>query len=288
MAGRVRSKDVKQEPKVLLMLDSGAFSAWSKGQEIDIDDYIQYIEDHKDLLHTYVSLDVIPGKPGHKRTMAMAEEAAAASFENYKYMRKHRLDPMPVVHYGEGYKWIDEYIAAGATYIGLSPSSGLISKGGSIEWLDGVFTKLTNRQGIPLIKTHGFAVASWDLMKRYPWTTCDATSWALTAAFGGIYIPVYKAGKPDYSLAPIKISVSHYEDRDKTPKDHYTHFGPLMKERVRTFLEKEVGVTLDACASDYEARAQAVVFFLLKFQEAIGEQPFQHRLAGFTNGKAKR
>ena len=89
-------------------------------------------------------------------------------------------------------------------------------------------------------------------------------------------------------MAPIKISVSHYEDRDKTPKDHYTHFGPLMKERVRTFLEKEVGVTLDACASDYEARAQAVVFFLLKFQEAIGEQPFQHRLAGFTNGKAKR
>lgn len=278
---RVRSTDVKAAPKIQLYLDSGAFSAWSKKEVIDIDDYCNYIDDHQDWIAYYVNLDVIPGQKGSKRTIALAEEAAELSFKNYMYMRSRGLKPIPVVHKGEKFLWVQKYIDEGADYIGLSPSTGMVSKVDSMAWLDGVFTRLTNKDGVPFVKTHGFAVASFDLMKRYPWTTCDASSWALTAAFGGLYIPAYRLGKPDYSQAPSKISVSEYEDRTKVPTDHYTRFGPLMKERVKLYLEKEVGVTVEAASLDYEVRARAVVHFMLKFEEAIGEVRFRHRQGGF-------
>lgn len=276
MVERVRSSSVKPEPKIKLMLDSGAFSAWSKGEQIDIDDYIQYIEDHRQYIVSYVNLDVIPGKPGQERTIEMAEEAAEASYKNFLYMRKHRLDPIPVVHLGEKYKWVQRYLDDGCKYIGLSPSTGLIAKVNSMAWLDGIFTRLTDKEGRPLVKTHGFAVSSFDLMKRYPWHTCDATSWALTAAFGGIYVPVLQGGKPNYSESPVKIAVSDYEDRTKMPKDHITRMGPMVQERVKQFLKDEVGLTLAQVASDYEARAKCVVYVMLKFQDAIGEVRFRH------------
>lgn len=271
---RIKSK----KPKIKMMLDSGAFSAWKRGTTIDVNDYIAYIKKNQHLLYSYVNLDVIPGVPGRKATQAEVESAAKASYKNLKLMHKAGLSPIPVFHYGEDFKWLQQLLDDEESYIGLG---GLVGQPqpDQIAFLDHVFTMLTDSMGQPLVKTHGFGVASFPLLKRYPWTTCDATSWAMTAAMGGIYVPVFKGTAPDYSQAPVKLTVSEVERSNGAPADHYQRLGRLAKDRVEMFL-KEVGVTVADVVSSYEARGVAIVYFMLKFQDAIGEQPFRYRLRG--------
>jgi hypothetical protein len=272
------SKDGK--PKVKLLLDSGAFSAWKRGIEINLSEYIAYIKKHEHLLESYVCLDVIPGKPGQVPKPSEVEAAAQASYKNQQAMKKAGLTPIPVFHYGESFKWLERYLEDGEPYIGLG-GMGNPSTQQQIQWLDQVFTRITDKDGWPIVKTHGFGVASFDLLKMYPWTTCDATSWALTAAYGSIYVPVFKGDEPDYSQPPAKFTVSLAERKGaETPSDHYTRFGPIVKKRVEKFLREEVGVSIEDAAKDYEVRARAIVHFMLRFQDAIGEQPFKRSGAG--------
>lgn len=269
---------VKQNPKIKLMLDSGAFSAWKRGVPINIDDYIAYIKKNRQWLHTYVNLDVIPGVPGRPPTQTEVEVAAKASYKNLVHMRKAGLGPMPVFHYGERLSWLHKLLDDGEEYIGLG---GLVGQSTTdqISFLDKVFTVLTDSEGNPIVKTHGFGMASFPLLKRYPWHTCDATSWVMTAAMGSIYVPVSRAGQFDYTQAPKKLTVSEVDRQKGIPPDHYLRFGPMMKRRVEEYLS-EVGVSISEVTTSYEARARAIVFFMLKFQTAIGEQPFKHRVRG--------
>src|SRR5580692_1929900 len=89
------------KPKISLMLDSGAFSAWKRGISINLAEYIAYIKKHEHLLASYVCLDQIPGKPGVKRTQAEVDDAAAQSYKNQQTMKKAGLTPIPVFHQGE-------------------------------------------------------------------------------------------------------------------------------------------------------------------------------------------
>ena len=45
--------------RIKWFLDSGAFSAFTQGAEIDIQEYIEFIKEHKDYLEAYANLDVI-------------------------------------------------------------------------------------------------------------------------------------------------------------------------------------------------------------------------------------
>ena len=75
-------------------LDSGAFSAYTVGAKINLDEYIQYIKDHK--IKTYANLDVIDDVEG--------------SYQNYKYMVSSGLKPIPVFHCGEDSKYLELYL----------------------------------------------------------------------------------------------------------------------------------------------------------------------------------
>lgn len=268
-------------PKIKLMLDSGAFSAWKRGVAIDIDEYCDYIKQHQHLLYSYVTLDHIPGKPNVKRTLAEINHSAELSYKNQQYMKKLGLSPIPVFHMGEDFKWLRRYMDDGEPYIGISPAADL-PQPAIRDWLDRAFTVVCDKDGWPKVKTHGFGVASFDLLKRYPWFTADATSWALTAAYGSIYVPQYKGNEPCYDLSPVKLTVSEVDRKAKDlPSDHYLRYGPLMKRRVVDFLTQEVGVKVEDAAKDYEVRARAIVYFMLKFQDAIGEQPFRYFVREF-------
>lgn len=286
---RIKSTKTKnEEHKVRLMLDSGAFSAHTKGEDIDLNEYMQYIKKHAALIDTYFNLDVIPGQKGvtvktegrkvsgEARPLKMIEEAAALSYKNLKIMKKAGLTPIPVFHQQEDFKWLHLMIKDGDPYIALSTYKELDSTDHE-KWLDECFTFLTDKQGKPIRKVHGLGVASFDMLKRYPWESCDATSWALTAAYGAIYVPVYKDGKPDFSMPPVKLTVSEVEREKGMPSDHYLKYGPIMKKRVEDFLINYVGTTPTEVAVDYVQRARAIVYFYLKFQDAIGDVTFRFR-----------
>lgn len=261
-----------------LMLDSGAYSAWKRGVAVDLDSYMGYIDRNHDLLHTYVNLDVIPGAPGRPSTQAEVEEAAKASYRNHRRMRKAGFDPMPVFHFGESFDWLYRLLDDGEPYIGIG-GMGNTTATTQVDFLDRVFTVITDRAGIPTVRTHGLGVASFDLLRRYPFSTADATSWLMTAAMGSMFVPISRHNEFDFTQPPAKLTMSEVDRNKGVPPDHFLRYGPMMKERVQEYLDL-VGVTLEQVVGSYEARASAIVYFMLRFQDAIGTRPFRHHVRG--------
>lgn len=164
-------------------LDSGAFSAFQQGTELNLQDYIDFVHKWKDSLDVYASLDVIGD--------------AATSKTNYLEMKKQGLDPLPCVHIGTDVSYIDFYLQH-TNYIALG---GMAKRRPQIRkaWLDGIFSNYD-------CDFHGFGVQDVPLLKRYPWYSVDASTWHFNARMGQIRTPwgdfaLLKNVLPRYSRA---------------------------------------------------------------------------------------
>lgn len=208
----------KQTGKVNLFLDSGAYSAYSQGVEIKIEDYIAFIKEHQQYLEVYANLDVIGD--------------AEATLQNQKIMEKEGLAPLPCFHYGEDIKYLKyyleryEYIALG----GMVP----ISTPDLILWLDDIFHSYIcdKNTGLPKVKIHGFGLTSFSLMKRYPWYSVDSTSWVVTGRMGAVYVPRYRQGKWIYTEDSFKVAVSTRSPSKKEAGQHIDTFSPAEKKII--------------------------------------------------------
>ena len=179
-----------------VFLDSGAFSAFTRKTEIHIDEYIDYVKENLEYIDYYANLDVIGDQP--------------QTYKNWVYMRKKGLDPMPVFHAGRNRnpKHLQHYLEE-AEYIAL----GAIAKMNTAERirnLDNVWYSLTNNEGLPLVKVHGFGLTSFPLMERYPWFSVDSMAWVLQGgSYGHMWFPYYDKDRKefDFSIPPITADV---------------------------------------------------------------------------------
>lgn len=241
-----------ENKKVDLFLDSGAFSAWSQGAVIDIQDYIGFIKNHEASLTVYANLDVI-GNP-------------EATWKNQKSMEEAGLSPLPIFHYGTDIKWLNRYLTKGYNYIALGgmvpvPTQKLY------PWLDRLFSEnLTDHKGMPIIKVHGFGLTSLRLMMRYPWYSVDSTSWVMTSRMGSIYVPKYKGGVWQYGEDPWKIAVSSQSPATKEAGKHFNTMPPSEQDLVIQYLS-EKGYAFGK--STFRKESQS---YKLKEQERWGEK----------------
>lgn len=147
-------------------LDSGAFTAFTQGREIDLDHYISTIKKIPKI-QNYAALDVIGD---YKETE-----------KNLLYMEDKGLHPIPAFHFGspkkELLKLLDRY-----EYVALG---GLVPHAASREklqgWLDYCFSIITQKKILPRI--HLFGINSLWAWKRYPIYSADATSWVTGSKF---------------------------------------------------------------------------------------------------------
>jgi hypothetical protein len=125
-----------------IMVDSGAFSAWTKDKEINLDEYISFIKRFEDDISYYINLDVIPGDPGRKPTAKEIDFSANKGWENYQKMLEEGLNPIPVFHFGEDIKWLRRIIDSGVNYVGLG---GIVGRPRPLvkKWLDKVFDMMS-------------------------------------------------------------------------------------------------------------------------------------------------
>lgn len=207
---------------IKLFLDSGAFSAFTQGVKIDIDQYISFIKKNKEYIDIYAALDVIGDFQKTK--------------ENLRYMESKGLTPLPTFHFGSPMEELDrlcreyDFIALG----GLVPLA--LQKRKITAWLDSCFSVIKNYWPK---KIHGFGVNNYELWKRYPFYSVDATSWAKYVIYG--YRIEYKKGKfkshrkDNYSRAKAKIQTSDQRSRD-------TLIEFLAAQNVVTRLWEERGV----------------------------------------------
>ena len=228
-----------------LMLDSGAYSAFTRDDSIDLHAYIRFVKANRDHLFHYINLDIIPGMPGsgHRELRPKAiEQASRQSYENFLRMKDAGLDPIPVVHQYEDFNWLDRYRANGARYIALAPWDGGIHCG---NWIQDCLTVLFD----PTIQVHLLGVNSHPVLHHFFPTSADAGTWYQQAASGHIPVPVLRKGKPDYALPADTIALGH-----QLRKNHFDLMDEFDQERARRYLEQECGVPLGQARSDYRCR----------------------------------
>lgn len=268
------------DPRELrFFLDSGAYTAWSTGKEIDLDEYCEFIRANIEHLDVYASLDCIPGSKDRPATPQERNAAAQTSWDNYCYMKDSGLDPLPVYHYGEDPKWLEQMLRYGCDYIGIGGLVGIPSKLRR-HWLDRVFTRLTDDAGNPIIKTHGFGMTAIPLIFRYPWYSVDSTSWIKATAAGTVYLPrTDSAGNFRFDTTPHVVPVSSgipgASDIKSVPL--ITTKGAGVMKLLHRWLA-ECGTDFEHASSDYYYRALCNVAFFKRISEQKTLRPFSNRL----------
>lgn len=140
-----------------LFLDSGGFSAFTKGVEIDIDHYISFIKRYNKIFGTVANLDVIGD---HE-----------ASMKNQRYMESQGVNPIPVFHYGTD-MFVLKDMAQEYPYIALG---GLVPHARYKDRLRAHLDRCFSIIG-PGVKTHLFGITSRWVLERYPAFSADSTS----------------------------------------------------------------------------------------------------------------
>jgi hypothetical protein len=149
-------------PNATFMLDSGAYTAWSCGQSIDLYELMEYARNPR--WHEVVALDVIGD--------------AEASVRNADIMRANGLTVMPVYHIGDPIEHLQHY-KAHFPKVGLSCRFGE-PKRDSLRFLDKAFT-----EAWPYC-FHSFGWISDSVLRRYPFDSADASTWVNPHRFGAV------------------------------------------------------------------------------------------------------
>ena len=217
-----------------VFLDSGAFSAHTLGVEIPIEEYCDYIKRNLDILRVedgVVMASVLDGIGDPLKT-----------WRNQQVMEALGAKPLPCFHFGEDPRYLDWYIER-YDYITIGGMVGR-STDTLIKWLDRIWDKhLVDGAGNAKIKVHAFGITSVSVMERYPWYSCDSSSWIQSAAFGSIVTPQY---------GPLSVSEKSPSRHDQGR--HLTTLTQPEQDHLFAMLESQ-GFTYERLSTVYESRA---------------------------------
>lgn len=230
-----------------LFIDSGAFSAWTQGKVIDVDEYISWINARADYIDLYGQIDAIPGDRNSGKVPSGEEVRIAAqkTWENYLYMRPKMKKPEGLLytfHVGEPIEFLKQALewrddtGNPIPYIALG---GMVGKPADVRdrFLEQCF-EVIKKSSNPNVKVHAFGMTDRNLLSKYPITSADSTSWIMTGATGSIM--------SDVGIVAVSSQQSHLP----------THYSHLPKEALKPFEDSisEYGFTLDELAESRDKR----------------------------------
>lgn len=164
------------------------------------------------------------------------------TYRNQLEMEARGFKPLPCFHAGEDERYLEWYVK-NYEYITLGGMVGSSTKQLAI-WLDRIWDRyLTDGSGRPRLKVHGFGITAIPLMERYPWHSCDSSSWIQSAAFGSIVTP---------SHGPISVSEKSPSRHDAG--QHMTTMSLVEQDYLFQMLEQQ-GFTYERLSTVYESRA---------------------------------
>lgn len=141
-----------------IFIDSGAFSAYTKGAEITAEEYGKWVLEHKHLSVTYANLDVIRDWRGTVRNQEILEGMG--------------LNPLPVYHGGTPIYLLEEMLER-YTYIAVGGLVGTGSRSNELmRNLMLIFRKTDQKVAI-----HGFGAVDMKMQKAFRWYSADSTTW---------------------------------------------------------------------------------------------------------------
>lgn len=177
-----------------LLIDSGAFSVHKSGKTVDVEDYINFLNENHEYFDHYIQLDDIPGKWGIPRTKEELLASPPKTWNNYLYMRSKLIEPkklLPVFHQGEDYKYLKQMLeyrdenGGPIEYMCISSNKDLDAKK-RYDWYKHCY-EIIQTSSNPNVKIHSLGTQSEKHCELLPFTSVDATSWIMTAANGNLY-----------------------------------------------------------------------------------------------------
>lgn len=202
---RIRANGIK------IFLDSGAYTAYTKGHEIDLPTYCNWIRHNQDIIETQDGVAMI----------AVLDKIndALGTYQNQKWMESLGVQPIPCFHYGEDERYLEWYMQH-YDYVSIG-GMAFVAKPQLEMWLDRIWGQyLCDRSGRPQIKVHGFAMTNPNLMIRYPWHSVDSSSWVQISAHGNIFLN----NKP--------LNCSSDSPMRKRPNQHLDTFAPIITDHI--------------------------------------------------------
>lgn len=248
----IRTPEVPTKPGPLVWMDSGAFSAFTLGEQQDLRSYCAWLERNEQYIDHYAVLDVIGSAEG--------------TWDNQRRMEDLGRKPVPCYHYGEDPSWLVKYLEAGYEYIALGGMVP-ISTPQLRLWLDELWDNyLTDASGRPVVKVHGFGLTTFDLMERYPWFSVDSSSWLQSGAFGMI-LYISNAGEV------TRVNVSDRSAKASEKGQHYLTETPATQAEIRRRCE-ELGFPMDELISNYRLRHELNATAYSVFSQWHGGRPW--------------
>ena len=147
-----------------ILLDSGAYSAWSKGKNISPIDYMNYLEANKSYITNYIALDVIGD--------------ADLTKIYFDIMRSKGFDPIPVFHYGDEEGRLQTYIDEGCSYIALGNTVPIKNKQIVADWINRTIPKYEG------VRFHLLGSSSKKITENTSIYSCDSSTWIMMAING--------------------------------------------------------------------------------------------------------
>jgi hypothetical protein len=198
-----------------IFADSGAFSAFTKGAEIDIKAYAKWLKENRDYISTYANLDVI--------------NDPESTWANQQRLEDMGLNPIPVFHVGSSWEYLERYIEH-YPYIALG---GMVPHMGKPKvlspWLLKAFRMAIGEDGKPRSVYHGFGATNWGIVKGFKWYSVDSSSWGMGYRYGriplfnpitGKFVPIRLGSKDTYEHARL-IRQLGYDPTDFADKSRY-------------------------------------------------------------------
>ena len=168
-----------------LLVDNGAYTVWKKGGEIDLNLYLEFLNDNIDYIDYAVALDKIPGRYQMPKKHSDIIEAAEETYKNYMYMRSCIKCPnklLPAFHQDEPFEYLQRYLDLDDIEYICIAAHDMNTRN---DWYRECFA-IIQRSKHPDIKVHCLGNSTPDIVKMFPFTSIDASSWKLMGATGNI------------------------------------------------------------------------------------------------------
>jgi len=152
--------------RLRLIADSGAFSAYTQGVRIDLDEYAAWLKTWSPRLYWAAALDVF-GDPD-------------TTYRNWATLRDtHGLTTVPTIHIGADPRHLDVYADQGVDFVGLGGMVGM-PKPNITRWL--VHVMRYARDHHPQMRFHAWGMSTQTLLEELPLYSVDSSG-LLTQAY---------------------------------------------------------------------------------------------------------
>lgn len=182
--------------------DSGAFSAFTSGSEVDREEFHEWADRWSDSLFWVASLDVI-GDPEGTRA-------------NWEAARRDGLSLVPTLHYGASTDALGWYVEQGADLIGLGGMVPYSSEPDRLmRWLVPMFKWV--RDHAPHVRFHGWGISHPRLVDRLPWWSTDSSGFSSVFRFGTLRLWLPHRER----FVSVPMDGQHLRRHDRTLREVY-------------------------------------------------------------------